>query len=85
MDLNITECGAIIICCAVDDVICCMARSSELTLGSQDLILEGGQRDQFPWHQCICEQIFRVCEQVMCSAVHLVWEWVRCKGYQQKL
>jgi len=62
VDLNITECGAIIICCAEDYVICCMAHSFELTLGSHDLVLEGGQRDQFPCRQCISEQIFRVCE-----------------------
>jgi hypothetical protein len=33
------EAGVVIICCAVDDVIHCMTCSSELMLGSQELVL----------------------------------------------
>jgi hypothetical protein len=76
VDLNVAEWGGggrgKNICCAVGDASCGMTLSSELKLGPQDLVLEHGQRIQFPCGQYNFVQICRMCEQVLCLAAHFV-------------
>ena len=65
VDLNIVEWGAIIVCCAINDII---------HYCTQFCINAGiaGLRTTKWVQQCDCEQIGRICEKVLCLAGHVV-------------